>query len=83
MMSERDPDRLLTRAEAAAMMRLSPGGLANLHARGEGPAYLKTARLRGKALYRRDAVLAYLESNGRKPAASGKRKATSRKASHA
>jgi hypothetical protein len=82
-MSERDPDRLLTRAEAAAMMRLSPGGLANLHARGEGPAYLKTARIRGKALYRREAVLAYLESNGRKPTTSGKRKATSRKASHA
>jgi hypothetical protein len=82
-MSERDPDRLLTRAEAAAMMRLSPGGLANLHARGEGPAYLKTARIRGKALYRPEVVMAYLESNGRKPTTSGKRKATSRKASHA
>ena len=77
---------LLTRAEAAALMRLSgPAALSNMHARGEGPAYMKTARLRGKALYRREAVLAYLEGNGKQPAGQAKRprKATSRKASHA
>lgn len=83
---------LLTRKEAAALMRVSPGALANMHARGEGPRYLKTARLRGKALYRREAVLAYLEGNGKQPAGQAKqqqrrqqrqRKPTSRKASHA
>lgn len=76
---------LLTRTEAAALMRVSPGALSNMHARGEGPAYMKTARLRGKALYRREAVLAYLEGNGKQPAGQAKRqrKATSRKASHA
>ena len=73
-MNPRDPDRLLTRAEAAALMRLTPGGLSNLHARGQGPAYLKTARVRGKALYRRDAVLAYLESNGRQQPVKAKAK---------
>jgi hypothetical protein len=65
---------LLTRREAAALMRVSPGTLANMHARGAGPAYLKTARVRGKALYRRAVVLAYLESNGRTPAAPAKAK---------
>ena len=77
---------LLTRKEAAALMRLSgPAALSNMHARGEGPAYMKTARLRGKALYRREVVLAYLEGNGKQPAGQVKRprKATSRKASHA
>lgn len=75
-MKKQDPE-LLTRREAALLMRVSPGTLCNMHARGQGPAYLKTARIRGKALYRREAVLAYLESNGSKPA--GKPKAMRRK----
>jgi len=76
-------ERLLTRSEAAALMRVSPGTLANMHARGEGPAYLKTARLRGKALYRPATVMAYLERNGTKPGSSTRRKGTRRKGSHA
>jgi hypothetical protein len=76
-------ERLLTRSEAAAIMRVSPGTLANMHARGDGPAYLKTARVRGKALYRPAAVMAYLERNGTKRGSTGRRKATSRKRTHA
>jgi len=66
-------ERFLTRPEAAALMRLDPRTLGNLAAAGDGPPYLKTARLRGKALYRESDVIAYLERNGRgQPAASSK-----------
>ncbi len=58
-------ERFLTRPEAAALMRLDPRTLGNLAAAGDGPPYLKTARLRGKALYRLADVIAYLERNGR------------------
>jgi hypothetical protein len=59
-------ERFLTRPEAAALMRLDPRTLGNLAAAGDGPPYLKTARLRGKALYRESDVIAYLERNGRR-----------------
>lgn len=62
-----DHDPFLTRAEAAALMHLSPRTLGNLASMKppQGPAYMKTAALRGKTLYRRSAVVAYLEANGR------------------
>jgi hypothetical protein len=61
-----DNDPFLTRVEAAALMHLSPRTLANLASSNppQGPAYMKTAALRGKTLYRRSAVVAYLEANG-------------------
>lgn len=66
------PERFLTRPEAAALMRLNTRTLGNLAAAGEGPPYLKTARLRGKCLYRESDVVAWLERNGRgQPATSG------------
>lgn len=58
-------ERFLTRPEAAAICRLNARTLGNLAAAGEGPPYLKTARLRGKALYRESDVVAWLERNGR------------------
>lgn len=58
-------ERFLTRPEAAALCRLNTRTLGNLAAAGEGPPYLKTARLRGKALYREADVVAWLERNGR------------------
>ncbi len=60
-------ERFLTRPEAAALMRLNVRTLGNLAAMNppQGPPYLKTARLRGKALYRESDVIAYMERNGR------------------
>ena len=58
-------ERFLTRPEAAALCRLHTRTLSNLAAAGEGPPYLKTARLRGKALYREADLLRWLEANGR------------------
>jgi hypothetical protein len=63
-------DVFLTRTEAAALMRLNPRTLANLAAQHAGPPYMKTARLRGKTLYRRSEVVRYMEVNGRGHAAS-------------
>lgn len=66
-------ERFLTRPEAAALCRLNARTLGNLAAMNppQGPPYLKTARLRGKALYRESDVVAWLERNGRgQPAAS-------------
>jgi len=58
-------EHFLTRVEAAHMMRLDPATLGNLAAKRQGPPYMKTARTRGKALYRKTDVLAYLQANGR------------------
>jgi hypothetical protein len=59
-------DEFLTRTEAAALVRLNPRTLGNLAAKKppQGPPYMKTARLRGKTLYRRSALIAWLEGNG-------------------
>jgi hypothetical protein len=48
-------------------VRLNPRTLGNLAAMKppQGPPYMKTARLRGKTLYRRSALIAWLEANGR------------------
>lgn len=61
-----EDDPFLTRTEAAALMHLSPRTLGNLAAMKppQGPRYMKTSALRGKTLYRRSAVVAYLEANG-------------------
>jgi aminoglycoside phosphotransferase len=59
---ERAMDRLLTRSEAAKVLRMSPGTLCNLAMSGRGPAYYKTADSSGgRALYREADLLAYLE----------------------
>ncbi len=38
------PDRLLTTREAAGMMGVAVGTLANMRARGEGPPFIKKGR---------------------------------------
>jgi hypothetical protein len=58
-------DPFLTRTEAAALMRLNPRTLDNLAAKKKGPPYMRTSMLCGRALYRRSAVIAYLEACGR------------------
>ena len=58
-------DPFLTRTEAAALMRLNPRTLDNLAAKKKGPPYMRTSLLCGRALYRRSAVIAYLEACGR------------------
>jgi hypothetical protein len=58
-------DPFLTRTEAAALMRLNPRTLDNLAAMKKGPPYMRTAMLCGRVLYRRSAVIAYLEACGR------------------
>ena len=74
-----DDDPFLTRTEAAALMRLNPRTLGNLAALRKGPPYVRTSTLRGRALYRRSAVLAFLDSNAAEveapqPAASAKKR---------
>lgn len=68
MTDRREDDVFLTRTEAAALMRLNPRTLGNLAAKRQGPPYMKTSVLAGRALYRRSDVIAFLESNGRGPA---------------
>lgn len=64
-------ERFLTRTEVAALVRLCPRTLGNLAAAGDGPAYVRTGQVRGRALYRESDVLSWLERNGRgQPAAS-------------
>lgn len=46
-----DLERFLTAAEAAQMLRLADGTLANLRSRGEGPPYTRVGD-RGRILYR-------------------------------
>lgn len=54
--------KFLTRREAADMLRMAPGTLSNLAARGEGPPFCKTAaRHGGRALYRESDLVKYLE----------------------
>jgi hypothetical protein len=56
-------DQFLTRTEAARLMRLHPRTLGNLAAKRQGPPYMKTSALAGRALYRRSAVIAFMEQN--------------------
>lgn len=53
----------LSRTEVATWLSLHPGTLANMAARGCGPKFVRTGHLQGRALYRREDVLAWLESN--------------------
>jgi hypothetical protein len=67
MERETNDETFLTRSETARLMRLAPSTLRNLAAMKppQGPPYMKTARLRGRALYRKSEVIAYMEGNGR------------------
>ena len=56
-------DQFLTRTEAARLMRLNPRTLGNLAAKRQGPPYMKTSALAGRALYRRSAVIQFMEQN--------------------
>ncbi len=58
---EHDP--YLTRVETALLMRVSPRTLGNLAAQKKGPPYVRTSAVRGRTLYRKSAVVAFLESN--------------------
>ena len=51
----------LTTREAARILRLSPGTLANLRSAGGGPPYWKLRRM---VRYRLDEVLEYAEARG-------------------
>ena len=53
----------LTRTEVARWLKLHPQSLANMASRHQGPKFLRTGRLQGRALYRRSDVLAWLEAN--------------------
>jgi hypothetical protein len=67
MERETNDETFLTRSETARLMRLAPSTLRNLAAMKppQGPPYMKTARLRGRTLYRKSEVIAYMEGNGR------------------
>jgi hypothetical protein len=76
-------DPYLTRAEAALLMRISARTLGNLATQRKGPPYVRTSAVRGRALYRKSAVVAFLESNApvgeamespAKPAGKGRRR---------
>ncbi len=55
--------QFLTRLEVASWLKMHPGSLGNLASQGLGPKFLRTGHLQGKVLYRREDVLAWLESN--------------------
>ena len=64
-------EKFLTRTEVAALCRLHVRTLGNLASAGDGPAYVRTGQVRGRALYRESDVLSWLERNARgQPAAS-------------
>lgn len=58
-------DKFLTRTEVASLCRLAPRTLGNLASAGDGPAYVRTGQVRGRALYRESDVLSWLERNTR------------------
>jgi hypothetical protein len=88
-------DQFLTRTEAARLMRLHPRTLGNLAAKRprQGPPFMKTSALAGRALYRRSAVIAFMEQNAAvrtlaptptdKPASRRRATASRPKAAHA
>ena len=53
----------LSRTEVARWLNLHPGSLANMASQKRGPKFMRTGHLQGRALYRREDVLAWLESN--------------------
>jgi len=57
-----DPDKLLTRAEAAAVLRVRPATLARWAARGIGPSYSRSGTRRGRCLYAVEDVRRWVES---------------------
>jgi len=59
----KDEGGLITTAEAAAMLRLSPRTLEKMRQRGEGPEYFK---IQNRTWYTREKVLAHLASTVRR-----------------
>jgi len=55
--------QFLSRAEVARWLNLHPRSLANMALKNRGPRFVRTSHLQGRALYRREDVLAWLESN--------------------
>lgn len=69
----------LSRLEVAQWLNLHPRSLGNMASQGRGPKFMRTSHLQGRALYRREDVLAWLESNvgGRNAKAASQGHATS------
>ena len=59
----KDDNGLITTAEAAAMLRLSPRTLEKMRQRGEGPEYFK---IQNRTWYTREKVMAHLASTVRR-----------------
>jgi hypothetical protein len=62
-------EKFLTRTEVASLCRLNPRTLGNLASAGDGPPYVRTGQVRGRALYKEADVLSWLERNARGQAA--------------
>jgi hypothetical protein len=60
-------DAPMTRAEAAKYLRLSPITLTCWAARGTGPRYCRSGKTRGRVVYRRADLDAWLESHSVSP----------------
>lgn len=64
-----DPDELLTRAEAAVVLRVKPLTLARWAARGVGPSYSRSGRRRGRCVYSRRDLAEWIASRRVQPGA--------------
>lgn len=53
----------LSRTEVARWLNIHPQSLANMASQHRGPTFMRTGLLQGKALYRKEDVLAWLQSN--------------------
>ena len=53
----------LSRTEVARWLNIHPQSLANMASQHRGPKFMRTGLLQGKALYRKEDVLAWLQSN--------------------
>lgn len=56
-----DHDPVLSREEAARFLGVSPQTLAGWGVEGKGPTFSRTGPTRGRVMYRRSALLAFLE----------------------
>jgi len=63
--------RLLSRAEAAALLGVAPGTLAHWAAAGTGPAFSRSGPVRGRVWYAEADVVAWVQGRRQIPAAAG------------
>lgn len=64
-----DTDKLLTRPEAAVVLRVRPATMARWAARGIGPTYSRSGDRRGRCLYRRADLAEWIASRRVRPGA--------------